>query len=278
MPLMRERVRAILVDHEGCLLTIKRIKPGQQPYWEPARRRVENTDTSLEDALARELREELGAEAAIHALVHILTTTHDRQYFFLTRLLHHNPADRSGLELTEPGRGHYVPERIPLTEAGIGAITLRPRRSQPFSSGLSPPPTVSSHCPTCAFTIQHGNLSRRGSGQADERRQWTSRRCPAGNCPEPGARWCCLVGVAQRSCRPGRAGLRYCRLRSRQNHPIGLAALILLHFTAVMRGLSRSFTFRVARRPRPSASRTPCPLRRAGGTVQPGTSARRCAR
>uniref|UniRef100_UPI003F49584A NUDIX domain-containing protein n=1 Tax=Nonomuraea sp. CA-252377 TaxID=3240003 RepID=UPI003F49584A len=129
---MRERVRAILVDHEGHLLTIKRIKPGQRPYWVLPGGGVEDTDTSLEDALARELREELGAEAAIHALVHILTTAHDRQYFFLTRLLHHNLADRSGPELTEPGRGQYVPERIPLTEAGIGAITLQPPQSAAF--------------------------------------------------------------------------------------------------------------------------------------------------
>ncbi|GAA2216483.1 hypothetical protein GCM10009850_119520 [Nonomuraea monospora] len=129
---MRERVRAILIDHDGHLLTIKRIKPGQQPYWVLPGGGVEDTDTCLEDALARELREELGAETAIHALVHVLATTHDRQHFFLARLLHYNLADRSGPELTEPGRGQYLAEHVPLTEAGIGAITLQPPQIAAF--------------------------------------------------------------------------------------------------------------------------------------------------
>ncbi|SDH37244.1 NUDIX domain-containing protein [Nonomuraea jiangxiensis] len=59
---MRERVRAIPVDHEGHLLTIKRIKPEQMPYRVLPGGGVEDSDTSLEAALKSELREEAGLD------------------------------------------------------------------------------------------------------------------------------------------------------------------------------------------------------------------------
>ncbi|MFB4272960.1 NUDIX domain-containing protein [Nonomuraea sp. GTA35] len=102
------------------------------PYWVLSVGGVEDSDTSLEDALKRRLREEVGAEAALHALVHVLTTAGDRQFFFLARLPRYNLADRSEPELAGPGRGQYLPERIPLTEAGIGAITLQPPQIAAF--------------------------------------------------------------------------------------------------------------------------------------------------
>ncbi|MFI7709058.1 NUDIX domain-containing protein [Nonomuraea sp. NPDC049480] len=80
---MRERVRAILVTGDGHLLTIKRVRHGASPYWVLPGGGVEPGDATLEDALQRELDEEIAGEADVHALVHVLEAGADRQYFFL---------------------------------------------------------------------------------------------------------------------------------------------------------------------------------------------------
>jgi len=56
-------VRAILWDERDQLVLIKRTKPDQAPYWTSPGGGLEPTDASLDAALRRELREELGAEA-----------------------------------------------------------------------------------------------------------------------------------------------------------------------------------------------------------------------
>jgi ADP-ribose pyrophosphatase YjhB (NUDIX family) len=65
---MTDRVRAVLVTPDGGLLTIRRIRPGQGPYWVLPGGGVEDGE-DLESPLARELREELAATAAIGNLI-----------------------------------------------------------------------------------------------------------------------------------------------------------------------------------------------------------------
>jgi 8-oxo-dGTP pyrophosphatase MutT (NUDIX family) len=74
---MTDRVRALLTTPEGDLLTIRRIRPGQEPYWVLPGGGVENGE-DLETALARELHEEIAATADVHSLLHILDQGGDR--------------------------------------------------------------------------------------------------------------------------------------------------------------------------------------------------------
>ncbi|MEU9837000.1 NUDIX domain-containing protein [Streptosporangium sp. NPDC048047] len=122
---MRERVRGVLVTPAGCLLTVRRLRPGVTPYWVLPGGGVEDGDASLEAALHREIREELAGAAAVHALIHI-EDGDDRQYFFLARIHSWDPARRDGPEFADPARGEYVVEEVPLTAAGLAGIDLVP--------------------------------------------------------------------------------------------------------------------------------------------------------
>ena len=95
---MSDRVRAVLVTLADRLLMIKRVKPGQCPYWVLPGGGVDPTDSSLEDALHREIREELAGTADIHSLIQVVERGGERQYIFLTRIRTWDFADRSGPE------------------------------------------------------------------------------------------------------------------------------------------------------------------------------------
>ncbi|MEV6982913.1 NUDIX domain-containing protein [Sphaerisporangium sp. NPDC051017] len=123
---MKERVRAILVTPSGTLLTIKRMRPGVEPYWVLPGGGVEPTDASLEAGLAREIREELDGEAVVHALVKVNEDGDQREYFYLARIAHWDPDRRTGPEFADPAQGEYIVEEIPLTAEGIGRIALKP--------------------------------------------------------------------------------------------------------------------------------------------------------
>lgn len=124
---MTTRVRAVLITRDGDLLTIRRTRPGQEPYWVLPGGGVEDGE-DLETALARELHEELAATADIHGLIHILDAGTDRQYVYLARAnsWSASPADRSGPEFTDPGRGHYHPQPVSFTSEALAGIDLRP--------------------------------------------------------------------------------------------------------------------------------------------------------
>ena len=124
---MTSRVRAVLITPGGDLLTIRRIRPGQAPYWVLPGGGVEDGET-LEAALARELKEEIAATASIHSLLHILDQGADRQYFYLARAdtWPASPAGRSGPEFTGPARGEYHLQPVPATAGAIQRIDLKP--------------------------------------------------------------------------------------------------------------------------------------------------------
>ena len=107
----RRGARGIVIDDEGRLVLIKRTKPGQDPYWTSPGGGVEDTDATVEDALRRELAEELGATADGYQQVFMSSDLTDAgvaiQYFFVARLVSLNLTERYGPEFSNPERGGY---------------------------------------------------------------------------------------------------------------------------------------------------------------------------
>ncbi len=124
---MTDRVRALLITPDNYLLTIQRIRPGQQPYWVLPGGGIE-TGEDPETALTRELREETAATASIHSLLHVLERDGERQYIYLTRARtwSASAADRTGPEFTDSARGEYHLQAIPLTAEALTVIDLKP--------------------------------------------------------------------------------------------------------------------------------------------------------
>jgi ADP-ribose pyrophosphatase YjhB (NUDIX family) len=127
-----ERVRAIVLTPANTLLVIKRAKPGTAPYWVLPGGHADDTDHSLEDALRRELREELGGDAIILRLVDVLDRVDERQSFYLATMDTWSFADRTGPEFSEPGRGSYELEEIPGDADAVAAIDLKPSEIAEF--------------------------------------------------------------------------------------------------------------------------------------------------
>jgi ADP-ribose pyrophosphatase YjhB (NUDIX family) len=133
----KRSARAILIDDEGRLLLIKRIKPGQDPYWTTPGGGVEPEDPSVEAALVRELREELGAEVDIPQQVFLVSSPTGEngvgiQYFFVCRLRKLDLDQRSGPEFDDPSRGSYLLERIGLADGGLHDVDLKPVELKEF--------------------------------------------------------------------------------------------------------------------------------------------------
>lgn len=120
-------VRALLHDDSGRIMLIRRVWPGRHPYWVTPGGGVETDDASLEDALRRELREELGAEVELGSLVaswkHRDVTTH----LFSATLVSLDESLRHGPEFEDSSRGSYETVAIPYTYEALAAINLVPR-------------------------------------------------------------------------------------------------------------------------------------------------------
>ncbi|GAB2937237.1 NUDIX domain-containing protein [Micromonospora polyrhachis] len=127
-------MRAILLDEDDRLVLIKRIKPGQAPYWTTPGGGLESTDVSLEAALRRELHEELGAEADRFAQVFLFTAPAGEgvsvQHFFACRLRQLNDDARTGEEFADPSRGGYQLDRVAIDK--LSAVDLKPDALKEF--------------------------------------------------------------------------------------------------------------------------------------------------
>lgn len=132
---MSERVRAVLISDSGKVLLIKRIRPATDPYWVLPGGHADPGDSSLEAALSREIREELGGKVEVLSLLHIQQSENERQFFYLGRIRRWSFARRSGPEFSEAGRGEYVPEEIPLTPEALRMIDIRPEQIATFLRG-----------------------------------------------------------------------------------------------------------------------------------------------
>ncbi|MEU1283797.1 NUDIX domain-containing protein [Kitasatospora sp. NPDC005856] len=124
---MQHRVRAVLLTPNNTTLLIKRIRPGIDPYWVIVGGKIESTDASPEEALLREVREEIAGEAEIVSLLHTIETDDERQDFYLATIEKWSFEDRTGPEFSQEGRGEYVLEEIPLTAESLDAINLLPQ-------------------------------------------------------------------------------------------------------------------------------------------------------
>jgi 8-oxo-dGTP pyrophosphatase MutT (NUDIX family) len=125
------RVRAILVTASHRLLVIKRVRPGLSPYWVLPGGGVERSDRSREAALRREVREELGGEAEIHALLTVVSGA-EEQYIYLATIGRWSLEKRSGPEFGDVRRGQYLVETLPMTPAALSSIDLRPGEVSEF--------------------------------------------------------------------------------------------------------------------------------------------------
>jgi ADP-ribose pyrophosphatase YjhB (NUDIX family) len=134
MAVGRRAARAILIDDDGCLLLIKRTKPGRDPYWTAPGGGVDPEDVSLEAALRRELAEELGARVSGMTQVFLASSPSDAgpaiQHFFLTRLAVLDASARSGPEFADPSRGGYELDRVALD--AVETVSLQPPELKDF--------------------------------------------------------------------------------------------------------------------------------------------------
>ncbi|WP_199921179.1 NUDIX domain-containing protein [Streptomyces globisporus] len=129
--------RAILLDG-GDLVLIKRTKPDRDPYWVAVGGGVEATDPSIEDALHREVFEELGGKLSRAELVHLITDVLEdgvgAQYIFAARLEQMDIEARTGTEFDKPERGGYEVVRVPFTAEAIRQLNLMPRELAEFAA------------------------------------------------------------------------------------------------------------------------------------------------
>jgi ADP-ribose pyrophosphatase YjhB (NUDIX family) len=124
---MTIRVRALLLTPANELVTIRRTRPGQEPYSVLPGGGVEDGEDARA-ALTRELREEIAATADIGNLIYIHDQDQDLQYIYLARARTWSPSpdDRTGPEFTDPSRGQYNPQATPLTSGALAGINLKP--------------------------------------------------------------------------------------------------------------------------------------------------------
>ncbi|WP_129839486.1 NUDIX domain-containing protein [Streptomyces sp. RFCAC02] len=145
---MQHRVRAVLLTPNDTMLVMRRIRPGVAPYSVIVGGKVEPADAGPEDALLREVREEIAGEPRIVSLLHTLVTGDERQDFYLATIERWSFEDRCGPEFSQEGRGEYILQEIPLTTEAIDAANLLPpeiaavlrdavEQDEPFSAAFA---------------------------------------------------------------------------------------------------------------------------------------------
>ncbi|MGW9447799.1 NUDIX domain-containing protein [Streptomyces sp. NPDC055632] len=141
-PVIKRTARAILLDGNDLIL-IKRTKPGVDPYWLTPGGGVEPTDSTVVEALHREVLEELGAKVTDVVPCFVDTVEHivdggisgvKVQHFFVCRLGSMDTSLRHGPEMEEPD-GEYEIVRVPFTRIGIAAVHLVPLSLRHYLDG-----------------------------------------------------------------------------------------------------------------------------------------------
>ncbi|MEY9846113.1 ADP-ribose pyrophosphatase YjhB (NUDIX family) [Streptacidiphilus sp. BW17] len=127
--IIKRSARAILLDGDHLVL-IKRTRPGRDPYWVTVGGGVEEADASIEDALHREVYEELGGTIDGPQLVYLITDHLadgiSVQHIFAARLASIDLDARTGTEFHRPERGGYEVVRVPFAPDAVRAVNLMP--------------------------------------------------------------------------------------------------------------------------------------------------------
>lgn len=136
--IVKRSARAILLDGDDRLVLMKRTKPGRGPYWVTVGGGVEESDVSIEDALHREVAEELGGKLGRVELVYLITDQLQDgvgvQHIFAARLESMDPSARTGTEFSQPERGDYEIAHLPFTREAIAGIALMPPQLACFAA------------------------------------------------------------------------------------------------------------------------------------------------
>lgn len=131
-----KRVRALILNEHNQLILIKRVKEGIEPYWVAPGGGVEQADTTLEDAVKREIHEEAGAEISVVKLLRVEEFQLEEevfieQYIFLCEL-RTMIGEPNGPEFDDLTRGQYIWDAIPLDEHIISQMNIRPDTLRSF--------------------------------------------------------------------------------------------------------------------------------------------------
>ena len=126
---LRHAVRALLLDGDELIL-LRRTKPSRAVYWTTPGGGLDEDDASPQEALRRELDEELGATAGplgqVYAICEQTPVGDYLHTFYLCRLKSLDLSRRHGPELADPARGRYDLERVPCTPEALAALDIRP--------------------------------------------------------------------------------------------------------------------------------------------------------
>lgn len=130
VPPQRHAVRALLLDENDDLVLFHRIKPGVEPYFSTPGGKVEREDTGPEEALRRELHEELGATVGplrqVFSYFEQGLGLHYLSTFYVCRLISLDLSRRHGPEFDDPAKGSYEVVRFPCRPEVLATINLFP--------------------------------------------------------------------------------------------------------------------------------------------------------
>lgn len=148
-PVVKRTARAIVLEFDpadpavASLILIKRVRPGCGPYWVTPGGGVDPEDTTVMEALHREVDEELGGKVTDAVPAFVDTTPHpadaphgDRHgvkvaHFFACRLEAMDPDRRHGPEVDDP-QGTYEIVRLPFTRQGVTSVNVVPPALQTY--------------------------------------------------------------------------------------------------------------------------------------------------